>query len=80
MTKQKDETRAYLKEIGIAESNLDYVFIPQDAEGTKAKANAFKEMLDGVKKEVFETNVKSTIPQAGKEGGDDLFLQGFNSY
>ena len=79
LTTQKDETRAYLKEIGVDVSNLDYVFIPQDLEGTKAKANAFKEMIDGVRKQTFESNVKSTIPQMGKEENSDVFLQGFNS-
>lgn len=79
LSTQKDEVRAYLKEIGVAESNLDYVFIPKDLDGTKARANAFKEMIDGVKKETFENNVKSTIPQAGNQEDADPFLQGFNS-
>lgn len=63
LTNQKDEARAYLKEIGVDISNLDYVFIPKDMDGTKARANAFKEMIDGVKKSTFENNVKSVIPK-----------------
>ena len=67
LTTQKDETRKYLKEIGVDESNLDYVFIPKDIDGTKAKAKAFKEMIENVKKSVFETNAKTNIPNASKD-------------
>lgn len=67
LTKQKDDTRAYLKEIGVDASNLDYVLIPNDFEGTKAKANAFKEMIDGVKKATFESNAGFKVPQQGQQ-------------
>lgn len=80
LNNQKDETRAYLKEIGVDVANLDYVFIPKDMDGTKARANAFKDMIDNVKKTTFENNMKSTIPNANKEGGEpDPFLEGFES-
>lgn len=79
LNNQKDETRAYLKEIGVDVANLDYVFIPKDMDGTKAKANAFKEMLDNVKKTTFESNVKSTIPNAnnGGENADAALKKAF---
>lgn len=80
LTTQKDETRAYLKELGVSESNLDYVFIPKDLEGTKVRAKAFKEMIDNVKKETFEKGAGTPPPNAGKDGGEtDPFLQGFES-
>lgn len=79
LTSQKDETRAFLKELGVDGANLDYVFVPKDMEATKARAKAFKDMIDNVKKETFESNVKSTIPNNGNPSEpDDVFLQGFN--
>lgn len=70
LNNQKDETRAYLKEIGVDVANLDYVFIPKDMDGTKARANAFKEMIDNVKKDTWGSNMKSTIPNANKDNGN----------
>ena len=70
LTVQKDETRAYMQELGLDSNCLDYVFIPKDLDGTKAKAKAFKEYIDKVKKETFETNVKSKVPNTGKEATD----------
>lgn len=70
LTVQKDETRAYMQELGLDSNCLDYVFIPKDLDGTKAKAKAFKEYIDKVKKETFETNVKSKVPNIGKEAKD----------
>lgn len=79
VSSQKDETRAFLKELGVDCSNLDYIFVPKDIEATKARARAFKNMIDNVKKEMFENNVKSTIPNVGNAPqADDAFLQGFN--
>ena len=72
LTVQKDETRAYMAEIGLDSNCLDYVFIPKDLDGTKAKAKAFKEYIDKVKKETFETNVKSKVPNAGNQGNTQM--------
>lgn len=78
LTSQKDEARAYLKEIGVDVASLDYVFVAKDIKATKAKADSFKAMIDEIKKTTFENNVNSTIPQAG--GAEtDVFLQGFDS-
>lgn len=68
---QKDETRALMKELGVDEKCLDFCFIPKDCEGTKARVKAFKEYVDSVKKETFETNLKSTIPKKGQPTQDD---------
>lgn len=65
LTAQKDETRKLMSELGIDEKCLDYVFVPKDMNATKARAKAFKEYVDEVKKNTFEKNVKSTIPGAG---------------
>ena len=62
LTSQKDETRKIMSEIGVDERCLDYVFVPKDIEGTKARVMAFKEYIDNVKKETFENGLKSTIP------------------
>lgn len=72
LSAQKDETRKFMSELGVDEKCLDYVFIPKDIEGTKARAKAFKEYIDNVKKETFESNLKSKIPNAGgKNSADD---------
>lgn len=65
LTNQKDETRKLMAELGVDANCLDYVFVPKDMDATKARAKAFKEYIDNVKKETFEKNVKSTIPGAG---------------
>lgn len=76
LSNQKDETRKFMSELGVDEKCLDYVFIPKDIEGTKARVKAFKEYIDNVKKETFETNLKSKIPGAGKGGElDDADLR-----
>lgn len=67
---QKDETRKLMTELGVDASCLDFVFIPKDSDGTKARVKAFKEYIDKVKKETFEGGVDSTIPQ--KKGNTDL--------
>ncbi len=72
LTVQKDETRAYMAEIGLDSNCLDYVFIPKDPDGTKAKAKAFKEYIDKVKKETFENNVKSQVLKTGKQGNTEV--------
>ena len=72
LTIQKDETRAYMQELGLDSNCLDYVFIPKDLNGTKAKAKAFKEYIDKVKKETFETNVKSKVPNTGNQGNTQM--------
>ncbi|MBS4760957.1 MAG: DUF4355 domain-containing protein [Clostridium sp.] len=76
LSAQKDETRKFMSELGVDEKCLDFVFIPKDIEGTKTRAKAFKEYIDNVKKETFETNLKSKIPGAGsKADADDAGLR-----
>lgn len=76
LSNQKDETRKLMSEMGVDEGCLDYVFIPKDIEGTKARVKSFKEYIDKVKKETFETNLKSKIPSAGsKADADDARLR-----
>ncbi len=65
LTSQKDETRKLMSELGVDERCLDYVFVPKDMDATKARAKAFKEYIDEVKKNTFEKNVGSTPPGAG---------------
>ncbi|MCM1338790.1 MAG: DUF4355 domain-containing protein [Muribaculaceae bacterium] len=65
LTAQKDETRKLMSELGVDVNCLDYVFVPKDMEATKARTKAFKEYIDGVKKETFESNVQSKAPSAG---------------
>lgn len=80
ITNQKDETRKILADMKLSDNCLDFVFIPNDIEGTKARAKAFKEHIDNVKKETFENNIKSTVPNKGNAPDvNDAFLQGFNS-
>ena len=62
---QREQALKDMAELGVDASCLDYVFIPKDTEGTKARAKAFKEYIDNVKKTTFESNVKSTIPCTG---------------
>lgn len=64
LSAQKDETRKLMSEFGVDERCLDYVFVPKDIEGTKARIKAFREYIDSVKKETFENGLKSTIPNA----------------
>lgn len=76
LTTQKDETRKLMSELGVDDKCLDYVFIPKDTEGTKARIKAFKEYIDNVKKETFEKNIKSAVPGASaKSGCDDSALR-----
>lgn len=65
LTAQKDETRKLMSELGIDGNCLDYVFVPKDMDATKARAKAFKEYVNGVKKATFENNVQSKAPSAG---------------
>lgn len=65
LTSQKDETRKLMGEMGVEEKCLDFVFVPKDMEATKARAKAFKEYIDKVKKETFENNFQPKIPGAG---------------
>lgn len=65
LTAQREQALKDMAELGVDAGCLDYVFIPKDADGTKARAKAFKEYIDNVKKTTFESNVKSTIPGAG---------------
>jgi hypothetical protein len=64
LTVQRDETRKLMAELGVDEKCLDFVFVPKDTEGTKAKIKALKTYIDDVKKNTFEKNVKSTVPGA----------------
>ena len=64
LTAQREQALKDLAELGVDASCLDYVFIAKDTEGTKARAKAFKEYIDNVKKTTFESNVRSTIPGA----------------
>lgn len=61
---QREQALKDMAELGVDASCLDYVFIAKDTEGTKARAKAFKEYIDNVKKTTFESNVRSTIPGA----------------
>ena len=70
LTVQKDETRKLMSELGVDSGCLDFVFIPKDTEGTKARCKAFKEYIDKVKKETFEGGVQSKVPGAGGQGGN----------
>lgn len=65
LTSQKDETRKIMSELGVDDRCLDYVFVPKDMDATKARAKAFKEYIDEVKKTTFETSVQSKAPSAG---------------
>lgn len=65
LTSQKDETRKLMSELGVDDKCLDYVFVPKDMNATKARAKAFKEYIDEVKKTTFETSVQSKAPSAG---------------
>lgn len=79
LTSQKEETRKLMAEVGVDTDCLDYVFIPKDTDGTKARIKAFKEYVDKVKKDTFEKNVKSTVPKAGSgtDGVDKAMRKAF---
>lgn len=70
LTTQKEQALKDMAEIGVDAKCLDFVFIPKDTDGTKARVKAFKEYIDAVKKTTFESNVKSTIPMAGSGDGN----------
>ncbi len=59
---QKEETRKIMSEMGVEEKCLNFVFVPKNTDETKARVKAFKEYIDEVKKNTFENNVNSTIP------------------
>lgn len=65
LTAQREQALKDMAELGVDAGCLDYVFIPKDPDGTKARTKSFKEYVDNVKKTTFESNVKSTIPGAG---------------
>lgn len=80
LTAQKEETRKLMNELGVDEKCLDFVFIPKDIEGTKARVQAFKGYVDDVKKTTFENNVQSKAPKAGNPPAEkDAFELGFDS-
>lgn len=80
LTVQKEETIKVMNELGVDLKCLDFVFIPKDIEGTKARVQAFKGYVDDVKKATFENNVKSTTPQAGNPPKEkDAFELGFDN-
>ena len=80
LTAQKEETRKLMSELGVDEKCLDFVFIPKDIEGTKARVQAFKGYVDDVKKTTFESNVQSTAPKTGDAPkAKDAFELGFDS-
>lgn len=79
LAQQKDEARKIMSEIGVDLSNLDFCFVPKDIEATKSKIQAFKSMIDEVKKNTFENGVKSEVPKAGQPPETDPFLDGFNN-
>jgi len=64
LTEQRAQTLKDMAESGVDAGCLDFVFVPKDTEGTKARIKAFKEYTDNVKKTTFESNVRSTIPGA----------------
>lgn len=67
LTEQRAQTLKDMAESGVDAGCLDFVFVPKDTEGTKARIKAFKEYTDNVKKTTFEKNINSTIP--GASGG-----------
>lgn len=76
ITSQKDETRKFISELGLDEKCLDYVFVPKDIETTKSRALAFKEYVENVRKQTFESSIKSIVPGAGKTDSKNAFLSG----
>lgn len=77
LANQKDETRKLMSELGVDEKCLDFVFVPKDIEGTKARVKGFKEYIDNVKKETFEKNIKSEIPGTNdKQNSNPVSLRG----
>jgi len=72
LTTQKDETRKLMADLGVDVKCLDYVFVPKDMDATKARAKAFKEYIDEVKKTTFEGSVQSKTPGAGGSGNTQL--------
>lgn len=80
LTAQKEEARKLMSELGVDEKCLDFVFVPKDIEGTKARLKAFKGYIDDVKKTTFENNVQSITPKAGQPPEQkDAFEQGFDN-
>lgn len=79
LTAQKEETIKLMNDSGVDLRCLDFVFIPKDIEGTKARIQAFKDYVGDVKKTTFENNVQSKAPGAGKQVEKDAFEQGFDS-
>lgn len=43
LTNQKDETRKLMSELGVEERCLNYVFVPEDMDATRARTKVFKE-------------------------------------
>lgn len=79
LTAQKEETIKVMNELGVDLRCLDFVFIPKDIEGTKARAQAFRDYVGEVQKATFENNVQSKAPKAGNPPEKDAFEQGFDS-
>lgn len=71
LTQQKETTRKLMTEMGVDLNCLDYVFIPKDEEGTKARCKAFKDYIDKVKKETFEGSIQSHVPGAYQGGNTE---------
>ena len=78
LTAQKEETIKLMNDSGVDLKCLDFVFIPKDIEGTKARIQAFKDYVGDVKKTTFEGSVQSKTPGAGKQVEKDAFEQGFD--
>ena len=80
LTAQKEETIKIMNDLGVDLKCLDFVFIPKDIEGTKARVQAFRDYVGDVKKTTFEDNVQSKAPKAGNPPAEkDAFEQGFDS-
>lgn len=79
LASQKDETRKLMSEAGVDLACLDFCFVPRDIEATKSKIQAFKEYTNNVKKETFESGVKSPDIMKGQPPETDDFLDGFNN-
>lgn len=72
LTEQRAQTLKDMAESGVDAGCLDFVFVPKDTEGTKARIKAFKEYTDNVKKTTFEKNINSHVPGAGGNGDTQL--------
>jgi protein subunit release factor A len=67
LTEQREETRNYLKEIGLSDVFLDSVLIPKDAEATKEKAVAIKALFDAEVEKAVQAKIPTHVPKQNGE-------------